>query len=453
MRPQPFRQAVRASLCASLILLGFTPATAQEARVELEQKPLPPLPTSISGSENVRGRVSAWLRSHPDRLQLGQGEIDGRTYIVASGYSAVNVKPGDPNWVDARTNAFAKALLKAKGECARFQESRIKSEMMLEYKEPGPQRAKAEAQRLQREGLAAEGSVRVAQALQGTGKVKDSPVLQTAALYGEKILSNKVNEELGKRGLDPSKPVDQQKVKEVLDTESFSQAVRVTARARCTGIKVLAAFEQNPANGAGEVGVVTIWTEKLHQIADAIASGNFSLIPSGEPGLPVSQHAQLDTRTLLTTFGPMVVRDEKGQYVVLAFAQAQPRSTNPQSIDGAYRKARVLADGMIRQFMGESVALTDDMKRKDESTNFADLDSSYKNDDTFEQKVGAVAEKMAIRGIQEAHSWETLHPANNAPVVGVVAQWKVSASEAASRVKAMNDSSAAAAGASAATPR
>lgn len=433
--------ALGLALAASFLPLGH----AQEAQgqpVEVEQKPLPPLPTSISQTESVKTRISAWVNKHPDGLALGEGTLkDGRSYYMATGTAAIAVLPSDPRWVSARTNALTKALLQAKGSCARFQESRVTSEIETEFSQPSSERSRLEAERMRRQGLAAEGALRVAQALNSRAKASDSPALQSAALYAEKIVTNRFSDALTQRGLDPSKPIDQQSLKAVLSTESFKQSVRVTARARCTGVKVLAAFEQTPAKDRGEVGVVTIWTERLHQIADAIASGDYALVPPGTPGLPIAQQVQLDTRTLLTTIGPMVVRDPAGQYVVLAFAQAQPRSTNPQDKQGAYRVARTLADAMINQFVGESVALTEDLKGKDESKSFGDLDGAYTNDDSYYQRIVARAEKLSIRGIQEAHSWETLHPANNGPVVGVVVQWKPSAAAAAGRMGTMNENS------------
>ncbi len=439
-----FKLARLAALGLALAASSLAPlGHAQDAQpVEVEQKPLPPLPNSISQTETVKARITGWLRNHPDGLALGEGTLrDGRSYYVASGSSAIAVPPTDPRWVSARNNAFTKALLQAKGECARFQESRVASELETEFSQPSSERARQDADRMRRQGLAAEGALRVAQALNNRAKASDSQVLQSAALYAEKIVTNKFAEELTKRGLDPNKPIDQQQLKAVLSTDTFKQNVRVTARARCTGIKVLAAFEQTPGKDRGEVGVVTIWTERMHQIADAIASGDYSLVPPGGPGLPIAQQVQLDIRTLLTTFGPMVVRDPSGQYVVLAFAQAQPRSTNPQDKQGAYRVARTLADAMINQFVGESVALTEDLKAKDESKSFGDLDGAYTNDDSFYQRIVARAEKLSIRGIQEAHSWETLHPANNGPVVGVVVQWKPSAGAAATRMQTMNANS------------
>jgi len=175
------------------------------------------------------------------------------------------VPPSDKNFVLARNIAFNKAMLDVKQKCAEFMETRVSSEMTQDMGSPGAERAAADAARLQREGLAQEGAVQVAKAMNSDIKARNAPAtLQTAGLYGEKILENKMKEELSKKGIDPNKPVSEQQVKAVLNTSSFKNKTRATARARCTGIKVLASFEQNPSNGQGQIGVVTVWTRKLH---------------------------------------------------------------------------------------------------------------------------------------------------------------------------------------------
>jgi hypothetical protein len=40
-----------------------------------------------------------------------------------------------------------------------------------------------------------------------------------------------------------------------------------------------------------------------------------------------------------------------------------------------------------------------------------------------------------------AHEWETLHPSNNGPVVGVVVQWKVASAQIAAYLAKLNSAS------------
>jgi hypothetical protein len=55
--------------------------------------------------------------------------------------------------------------------------------------------------------------------------------------------------------------------------------------------------------------------------------------------------------------------------------------------------------------------------------------------------VKAVGDALPISGVTVAHEWETLHPSNNGPVVGVVMQWKVASVEIAGYLAKLNRAS------------
>ena len=180
----------------------------------------------------------------------------------------------------------------------------------------------------------------------------------------------------------------------------------------------------------------------LPPIADAIETNQWDLIRKGEPGKTIAEHIPDDLRTLLTTFGAQLVRDEKGEYVVLAYAQAQPRTKNQQSVDSAYEVAKIRAISLIRSFMGEAVETNRQLLDAEVSTVFTDESTRYQDESSFSKSVKAVGEALPISGMTVAHEWETLHPANNGPVVGVVMQWKVASAQIAEQLAKLNRASA-----------
>jgi hypothetical protein len=93
---------------------------------------------------------------------------------------------------------------------------------------------------------------------------------------------------------------------------------------------------------------------------------------------------------------------------------------------------------MIRSFLGEAISSTNDMMQREESTEFEDESSEVKIESAKRNTIQAVAEKLPIKGMQEAHRWETLHPANNGPVIGVVIEWKASSAQLAGLLKGFN---------------
>jgi hypothetical protein len=412
--------------------------------LELEQKPIPELPNSISGTETVRSRMDKFIREQGLReVKDTKKDEQGRTVLIDFATATISAPPSDPNFVNARVNAFNKALLTAKGQCVETQKLIVATEAIMDTGLPPAERAKADAEQLRREGMAQEGAVKVAQALNSDIKSRANvpKTIQTAALYGEKLLGDKMSEELRKKGLDPSKPVDQQAAKAIAETTSFKNAISTVAAGRCTGMKVMASFEQNPSSGQGQVGIVTVWTEKLHAVADAIVTNQWDLIPKGEPGKKIDQHIPDDKRTLLSMYGAQLVRDEKGDYVLLAYAQAQPRTKNQQSIDSAYEVAKTRGYGLIRSFMGEAVESNRQMLDAEVSTVFTDESTRYQDDSAFNKSVKAIGDALPISGLTVASEWETLHPSNNGPVVGVVVQWKVASAQIAAFLAKLNRSS------------
>jgi hypothetical protein len=127
--------------------------------------------------------------------------------------------------------------------------------------------------------------------------------------------------------------------------------------------------------------------------------------------------------------------------VVLAYAQAQPRTKNQQSIDTAYEVAKTRAYGLIRSFMGEAVETNRELLDAEVSTVFTDESTRYQEESSFSRNIIAVGKKLPISGMTVAHEWETLHPSNNGPVVGMVVQWKVDSAKIAAVLSGMNQAS------------
>ncbi len=439
-----FPKSTRRWVGSVFLLTAIPTAWAQVAASAPDQRPLPDLPNSISGGETVRARMDKFIRDQGLReIKDSKKDETGRDVLIDFATATIAASASDPNFVNARIAAFNKAMLNAKAQCAEFQRTLLTTEAISELAQPSAERAGADAERLRRAGLAQEGATKIAQALNADVKNKAElpEAVKTAALYGEKLIGLKMAEDLRKKGLDPSRPVEQQAAKEVANSSQFRNMVSTVAQARCTGIKALASFEQNPTSGQGQVGIVTVWTERLHAIADAIVTNQWDLIDRGEPGRKIEQHIPDDKRTLLTTFGTQLVRDERGDWVLLAFAQAQPRTRIQQSVDDAYEVAKTRGMGLIRSFMGEAVETNRQLLDAETSTVFTDESTRYQDDSAFQRNVKSVGERLPISGMTVAQEWETLHPANSGPVVGVVMQWKVDSARIAVALSRLGQSS------------
>jgi hypothetical protein len=75
------------------------------------------------------------------------------------------------------------------------------------------------------------------------------------------------------------------------------------------------------------------------------------------------------------------------------------------------------------------------------STLFTDSSTRYQEDSSFAQKSKSIGLALPISGISVAHQWETRHPANDGPVVGMVVKWKVDSAKIAAMLLGLNQAS------------
>ena len=72
----------------------------------------------------------------------------GRMVLIDFATGTIAASPSDPNFVQARINAFGKALLNAKSQCAEFQKTVVSTEAVMDTGLPSAERAKSDAEQL-----------------------------------------------------------------------------------------------------------------------------------------------------------------------------------------------------------------------------------------------------------------------------------------------------------------
>ena len=117
-----------------------------------------------------------------------------------------------------------------------------------------------------------------------------------------------------------------------------------------------------------------------------------------------------------------MAKDSSGVPVLIAFAQAEPRTSSTRSLQSA--SAQLAASQRHDPvFAGEQMAMSDQEITNEINTELsngvtvADLDAS------FEQRREAFASAMQIKGLTTLKEWDSLHPETNQPIAGVVVAW------------------------------
>ena len=261
--------------------------------------------------------------------------------------------------------------------------------MSNERASPSESREKERIERLTREGMALQAAKEQVKALSTDAEKYSGEIgiksLATAGAQAERLLNSELDRELIKRGFDPDQPVEEQTLKEIIESEQFKRAITSAAKARLVGVQAYRTFEIIPSSGKGEIGVVAIFSQRLEAVANSLFSGNSDIIPVGTPKAALKNQIPTSNKALITTFGAQVKRDETGQFAIVAYAQQGPKSKSTLAKKTAYKKAALIAKSQIRFFAGEIMAIQESLDQSENITEFADETSQTNFDDSYQE--------------------------------------------------------------------
>lgn len=396
----------RIMLAASVVASMSIVTIAQEANPE------DAVATEAAVEEkNVHDIVDEYLNSKG----MSEGENtkkDGSSYYVAVGYGVIQAPIGSRSYIDSRVNAYNKAMLAAKKQMAQYLEISIRTETEKSYSEGNFNQNEAAEQ----------------------DELSIGAKLKT-------LIVAKIDKALREEGIDPDKAdkeARERAAKKQLNSDFYKKVISTAAKAEITGMQVMCSFEGTPSGEKGEIGVVAIWSPKLQAMARAISHGG--KLPSGIGKRPIKEQIPTDKKVLLSTFGVQQKLDENGNLVLVAFGQAGGVSESPTSGNAARSKAKMQAMAAIREFAGETVAVTEDAINAESVEEFENAAESYEDASAFSQKIKATAEKLNISGISTIKNWDAKHPLSGRTVYGVVCAWSPNqAAKAKSMQRSMNE--------------
>ena len=325
----------------------------------------------------------------------------GGDIFIAVGTGIIEAPRSSPSYMSSRINAFDKAMIAAKSQMVEYLGVSIQNEVLDEYSEgqsPAERKKKKEA-------------VIASQA---------APSIFDKALA---LVNAKLDSLLVEEGVDLNKPVPKETLKKVVASGVFEKFTKTAANARIVGMQAWKVFEASPDGRKGQIGVVAVYSEKLHRMADALFSGNSSGLPEGVPKKRIVEQIPRDGKVLLTTFGVQQKTDENGKLVLVAFGQSVPKSDNPRSFDAAYDKAKLEAMSSLRSFAGEIALVESDLAKFESVEEFENGMEDYRNEEYFRKKVKTKADALKVSGIKKIYRWEDVHPLTNKKVAGVVISW------------------------------
>ena len=251
---------------------------------------------------------------------------DGR--YVAIGSSAIEVSPADKDFQIYRVNAYKKAMLNAKSAITRFFKQEISTRS--KYAALEPQSAKA---------ITAEAEA----------KASIPPTILDKA---KTLVNKKLDDALKKSGVNITDKKAKPIIEDVLNESVFSDSVEALAKTQVGALITSKIFEQD-----GKITVVCYYSENTKLLAGAINGTGYAPKVTPRKGDTVGIWIKkLKISQLYPSIGIQMTSDEDGNIVIISYGQSKARSKSATSIDMAYEKATLEADGFIRNFAGETVA-------------------------------------------------------------------------------------------------
>ena len=396
---------------AILISLGFIlPGNAQvEERAEMAFSELESgtATASIEESRSVKDMLSDFMDSKG--YDEGRNEKkDGSSFIIATGTGIIQAPRGHYAYIDARQNAFDKALADAKSSLLRYMESEVSTDVKLAAQEgefPSPETPVEEL------------------------SIKEKVLILFHATLDEK---------LKEKGVTPDQPEAEEVLEGVLNSEEFSKTVRSASESYMAGFQAFKTVESTPKGKKGRMGVVLLWSPKLNEMAASIASGR--PVNAGKGKRTLKEQVAVDKKVLLSTFGVQQTRDENGNYWLLASGQSGLKSDSAMSEDMAEEKARTIAEAYIRSFAGENAKRVTDMYQAESNKELITGAEIYEDKSATRRAFESHSKAMKISGMKVLRRWQVTHPLTKQRVSGVILAWSpLSAQHAKSTSQAMKD--------------
>ena len=350
----------------------------------------------------------------------------GVYFFVQSDSAVISAPPGDDNYINSRQNAYAKAFLSAKGKIIEYLETEISKQVTFDQKKGEFTWEK--------------------QAAEEAAMPEEETALQEIKRKTLSLINATLDEKLEEKGVDPNadKPADEEMVEEIIqkvkNSSKFEEIISSSAQQQLKGVRRVFVQESVKEGEQGEICVVALYSPKTMALADAIFTDP-ALAPAGTPHKPVREQLPNwrkpeGVTELLSTFGTEMLRDENGEFHLIAFAQSSLDSKDKMDQIAALKSAEMRARGEITSFAREYAVFNSAQENSESAKILADAMREYESNNAWEQKLQSLSKNVKINGITEIGHWGAKHPLTGQWVVGSIVKWSPGDASSARELKA-----------------
>lgn len=350
----------------------------------------------------------------------GENTRKGKSFYVGVGIGSSGASMQQVSYIDSIQNAFIRAQMNAKTDMAESQAKQITSEISNEFVFSFKEGVKP-VDVITNNDLEAQ-------------NYDDLSVYQKMKL----LIHQKLNESISKENKDKVGENErelQREIDGILSQNVFRDSIEATAASNIRGMKVVYSnLSAKPNSNKTNVCNVVVWSENFVKYADAMTTGNFSVLNNPKKKKKPLKEQVKKGDALMVTFGTFMDRDENGDMAILSYAQSGIKSSTSNSQQAAIRTAKLKAERAIIQFRSENVEVQEKINNFEITTEKANSMIDTYSEENIDRRQRASA-SGTLQGSTVVHRWVKKHPVTSRPVAGVVVAWSPSAANFAKSMK------------------
>lgn len=350
----------------------------------------------------------------------GENTRKGKSFYVGVGIGSSGASMQQVSYIDSIQNAFIRAQMNAKTDMAESQAKQITSEISNEFVFSFKEGVKP-VDVITNNDLEAQ-------------NYDDLSVYQKMKL----LIHQKLNESISKENKDKVGENErelQREIDGILSQNVFRDSIEATAASNIRGMKVVYSnLSAKPNSNKTNVCNVVVWSENFVKYADAMTTGNFSVLNNPKKKKKPLKEQVKKGDALMVTFGTFMDRDENGDMAILSYAQSGIKSSTSNSQQAAIRTAKLKAERAIIQFRSENVEVQEKINNFEITTEKANSMIDTYSEENIDRRQRASA-SGTLQGSTVVHRWVKKHPVTSRAVAGVVVAWSPSAANFAKSMK------------------
>ena len=350
----------------------------------------------------------------------GENTRKGKSFYVGVGIGSSGASMQQVSYIDSIQNAFIRAQMNAKTDMAESQAKQITSEISNEFVQSFKEGVKP-VDIITNNDLEAQ-------------NYDDLSVYQKMKL----LIHQKLNESISKENKDKVGENErelQREIDGILSQNVFRDSIEATAASNIRGMKVVYSnLSAKPNSNKTNVCNVVVWSENFVKYADAMTTGNFSVLNNPKKKKKPLKEQVKKGDALMVTFGTFMDRDENGDMAILSYAQSGIKSNTSNSQQAAIRTAKLKAERAIIKFRSENVEVQEKINNFEITTEKANGMIDTYTEENIDRRQRASA-SGTLQGSTVIHRWVKKHPVTSRAVAGVVVAWSPSAANFAKSMK------------------